>query len=39
MVQLIRAQPFYKPLKLVRCDNFLFLLAEKVTPKVVPSLP
>lgn len=37
--QVMRSQTFYKPIKLIRGDDFLFSLAEKITPWVAVSLP
>lgn len=35
----MRSQTLYKPTKLIRGDDFLFSLAEKITPRVAVSLP
>lgn len=35
----MKSYTFYKPIKLIRGDDFLFSLAEKITPRVAVSMP
>lgn len=39
VTEMIRIEPFYNSIKLIKLNNFTFCLVEKITPKTIVLLP